>query len=274
MQHIKEYNTWIKESVLTEAKSMSLDKAVELQANIVKDLKANLLKIKSAKTPEERQKWIDVAKDLTAQKKDSDYYLNAAIKKLDRNVELEIDESLITEAKIKNVIPLKGSGVIGPLDWFRLTFPNGKEFEVNSNEIDARFNLNVKQLSIDKIKNELIGKQWNDKINEEIYDFLRDLKNALGNSATADEVEEYLGGELNSYEESELRKAGFLRGYSSGKAKKSIATFTSSDGKKNYQVSTNRGRYECECPAYQYSKGRKDCKHIKLVKKGARGIQD
>ena len=104
-------------------------------------------------------------------------------------------------------------------------------------------------------------------LNEEIYDLLRDLRGEFGSSASVDDVEQYLGGELNSYEERELKSAGFLHGHSSGKAEKVVGTYPSSNGKTTYTVTKNRGRYKCECPAYQYSKGRKDCKHIKMAKK-------
>ena len=94
---IKELEAWLKtvysnsknESV-TEAKvtKKSVSKASDDLAKIIIQLKDNLGKLQSAKSDDERAKYIEIAKDLTQQRKDASAALDLAIAKLDKNAEL------------------------------------------------------------------------------------------------------------------------------------------------------------------------------------------
>ena len=78
------------ESNLSEAKvtKKSVGKASDDLAKIIIQLKDNLGKLQSAKSDKERAKYIEIAKDLTQQRKDASATLDLAIAKLDKNAEL------------------------------------------------------------------------------------------------------------------------------------------------------------------------------------------
>ena len=48
-------------------------------------------------------------------------------------------------------------------------------------------------------------------INEELYDFVRDIKSAVGSNASLNNIEYYLGREINYEERQALINAGVLR---------------------------------------------------------------
>lgn len=82
---IERFNESVNEAKVTKK---SVGKASDDLAKIIIQLKDNLAKLQSAKSDEERAKYIEIAKDLTQQRKDASAALDLAIAKLDKNAEL------------------------------------------------------------------------------------------------------------------------------------------------------------------------------------------
>ena len=82
---IERFNESVNEAKVTKK---SVGKASDDLAKIIIQLKDNLAKLQSAKSDEERAKYIEIAKDLTQQRKDASAALDLAISKLDKNAEL------------------------------------------------------------------------------------------------------------------------------------------------------------------------------------------
>ena len=82
---VTEANEAIDEAKVTKK---SVSKASDDLAKIIIQLKDNLGKLQSAKSDDERAKYLEIAKDLTQQRKDASAALDLAIAKLDKNAEL------------------------------------------------------------------------------------------------------------------------------------------------------------------------------------------
>ena len=59
------------------------------------------------------------------------------------------------------------------------------------------------------------GSEETPQLNEELYDFVRDIKSAMGTSNTKSAVEDYLGRELNYEESQALENARVIKGFRS-----------------------------------------------------------
>jgi len=85
LEYVDSWNESVNEAKVTKK---SVSKASDDLAKIIIQLKDNLGKLQSAKSDDERAKYIEIAKDLTQQRKDASAALDLAIAKLDKNAEL------------------------------------------------------------------------------------------------------------------------------------------------------------------------------------------
>ena len=72
-------------------------------AKLIKALKDNFTNIKSAKTPEDKKKYLDMARDLTKQKQAKDIELNNAIENFQKDLEADPNYESLKENKNKNM---------------------------------------------------------------------------------------------------------------------------------------------------------------------------
>jgi len=89
LEYVDSWNESINEAKVTKK---SVSKASDDLAKIIIQLKDNLALLQSAKSDEDRAKYIAIAKDLTQQRKDASAALDLAIAKLDRNAELQAED--------------------------------------------------------------------------------------------------------------------------------------------------------------------------------------
>ena len=102
LHNMIKYDKRFNEGKLTEAKvtAKTIDKLTNEISKLTKDLKDNFAKYKSAKTDEDKKKYMKIAGELTGEKKAKDSELEMAIQNFGADMELDMNfESKVNESK-------------------------------------------------------------------------------------------------------------------------------------------------------------------------------